>query len=240
MNTVVEVKNLTKEYNNNAGIHNLEFRVEQGEIFGILGHNGAGKTTTMECILGLKKEMEGQVKILGMDPIADRKKLFEQVGVQLQASNFQDHIRVNELCEELSALYQHPLDYRILLQEFSLEKFCKQPVESLSGGERQKLSILLALLVNPKLIVLDELTTGLDTLARRKVWKTLLDLKEKGLTILLTSHYMDEVERLCDRVLILKEGREVASGTVKEMIQKSPYQSLEDAYLWYMGEEAAV
>ncbi len=177
--------------------------------------------------------------ILGMNPALQRKKLFERVGVQLQQSCYQGGIKVGELCEETSALYKNPEDYKKLLEEFKLSKFEKKQVSSLSGGEKQKLSVLLALVPNPEVIFLDELTTGLDTVARREVWKQLNCLKEKQTTIFLTSHYMDEVEALCDRVCIIKNGKEVVSGSVEEVVKKSPYERLEEAYLWYMGEEAA-
>lgn len=235
MSQAVEVKDVTKKYGSKTAVSHLNLSVKQGEVFGLLGHNGAGKSTTIDCILGLKKLDGGEVKILGMDPKKDRKRLFEQVGVQLQSSAFQLNIRVKEVCEEMSCLYQNPLDYKVLLRQFGLEAMENQMVDKLSGGERQKLSVLLALIPQPKVIFLDELTTGLDTVARREVWKVLKQLKEKGTTIFLTSHYMDEVESLCDRILILKSGEALVSGTVKEVISSSPYENLENTYLWYMG-----
>jgi ABC-2 type transport system ATP-binding protein len=237
MENVISVKHLKKSYKNKIAVDNLSFRVKEGEFFGLLGHNGAGKSTTIDCILGLKPFEEGEVKILEMDPTKNRKKLFERVGVQLQQSSYQDKIKVWELCEEISALYKEVDDYKRLVKEFSLEDVKGQYVSTLSGGEKQKLAILLELLPKPKVIFLDELTTGLDTVARRGIWKQLLGLKEKGLTLLLTSHYMDEVEVLCDKICIIKNGKEVVSGTVEEVISSSPYKKLEEAYLWYMGEE---
>lgn len=233
----ISIRNLKKCYKEKVALDDLSISVKKGEIFGLLGHNGAGKSTTIDCVLGLKNFEEGCVSILGMNPVTHRKKLFEKVGVQLQQSCYQNAIRVGELCEEISALYKEPADYKKLLEEFKLIKFEKKQVSSLSGGERQKLSVLLALIPNPEVIFLDELTTGLDTVARREVWERLNCLKEKQVTIFLTSHYMDEVEALCDKVCIIKNGKEVVSGTVEEVIKRSPHRRLEEAYLWYMSEE---
>ncbi len=237
MNTIIAVNGLKKQYGNKVAVDGLSFQVKQGEVFGLLGHNGAGKSTTINCILGLKAFEEGSATVLGMKAAESRKELFERVGVQLQQACYQDRIKVEELCEETAALYKAPADYHELLEAFSLSEFKKQYVSTLSGGEKQKLSVLLALIPKPEVVFLDELTTGLDTAARREVWKKLRELKEKGVTILLTSHYMDEVEALCDRICIMQKGREIVSGTVKEVIEKSPYERLEEAYLWYMGEE---
>ena len=157
--------------------------------------------------------------------------------MQLQQSSYQDKLKVWELCEETSVLYNTPDNYNKLLTDFNLEKVRDSYISTLSGGEKQKLTVLLALLPKPKVIFLDELTTGLDTAARRTVWKHLKDLKEKGVTILLTSHYMDEIETLCDRICIIKNGKELITGTVNEVITSSPYSKLEETYLWYMGEE---
>lgn len=233
----IEVKNLCKSFKGKKAVDNLSFIVEKGEFFGLLGHNGAGKSTTIDCILGMKKKDGGECRILGMKADVSRKQLFEEVGVQLQHASYHDKIKVSELCMETSVLYKHPADYHNLLEQFGLADMANQYVATLSGGERQKLSILLALIPQPQIIFLDELTTGLDTVARREVWKQLLELKEQGVTVFLTSHYMDEVEVLCDKVCILKNGYIVASGTVEEIIEKSPFQRLEEAYLWYMGEE---
>ncbi len=234
---IIEVSHLKKKFGSKVAVDDLSFTVQKGEVFGLLGHNGAGKTTTINCILGLKRHDGGNAKILGMEATKSRRQLFEKVGVQLQQSCYQDKIKVEELCEETAVLYKEPADYHELLEQFSLSQFKEQYVSSLSGGEKQKLSILLALIPQPEVVFLDELTTGLDTSARREVWKQLLVLKKRGLTILLTSHYMDEVEALCDRICIIKEGREIASGKVEALVAKSPYERLEEAYLWYMGEE---
>ncbi|MBU3146686.1 ABC transporter ATP-binding protein [Clostridium sp. CF012] len=235
----INISHLKKCYKEKIAVDDLSICIKKGEVFGLLGHNGSGKSTTIDCILGLKKFGGGCVSVLGMNPVTQRKKMFEKVGVQLQESCYQGSIKVGELCEEMSVLYKNPADYKKLLEQFKLSKFEKQQVSSLSGGEKQKLSVLLALIPNPEVIFLDELTTGLDTAARREVWKQLNILKEKRTTIFLTSHYMDEVEALCDRVCIIKDGKEVVSGSVEEVVKGSPYDRLEEAYLWYMGEEVA-
>lgn len=164
---------------------------------------------------------QGKVTILGMNPQTDRKKLFQKVGVQFQEANYQNEIRVDELCEETSSLYRTQLDWKMLLDKFGIGAKVKNAVKELSGGERQRLFIVLALIPNPKLVFLDELTTGLDTKARRDVWRILEDLKKEGMTIFLTSHYMDEVEALCDEICILKKGETVYYGTVADAIRKS-------------------
>ncbi len=237
MNTCIEVKDLTKSYNGRTVVDKISFRVEKGEVFGLLGHNGAGKSTIIDLLLGLKKPDCGTGRIFGLDPAKNRKAVFKRVGVQLQSSNYQNNIRVDELCKEMSALYEKCEDYHKLLEYFSLEKFEKSQVNKLSGGERQRLSVALALINNPEIVFLDELTTGLDTAARRAVWGHLKELKSKGTTIFLTTHYMEEAASLCDRIFLIKDGRKVAEGAVKDVIKSSPYETLEEAYLWYMGEE---
>ncbi len=237
METTIKVQNLCKSYGNIPAIKDINISVNQGEVFGLLGANGAGKSTTIECILGTKIAEKGTVSILGMNPISDRKKLFENVGVQFQESNYQDKVTVSELCEVTQSLYKSAASYTNLIEQFGLRDKLKSLVSELSGGQRQKLFIVLALIPNPKVVFLDELTTGLDTKARREVWHCLSRLKEQGLTIFLTSHFMDEVEALCDRIAILKKGQIVFTGTVTEAIQNSPYKDFEDVYLWYAEEE---
>ncbi|MDN9572389.1 ABC transporter ATP-binding protein [Clostridioides difficile] len=237
METTIMVQNLFKSYGNIPAIQDINISVRQGEVFGLLGANGAGKSTTIECILGTKIADKGIVSILGMNPISDRKRLFENVGVQFQESNYQDKVTVSELCEVTQSLYKESTNYTSLIEQFGLTDKLKSPVSELSGGQRQKLFIVLALIPNPKVVFLDELTTGLDTKARREVWNCLTRLKEQGLTIFLTSHFMDEVEALCDRIAILKKGQIVFMGTVTEATQSSPYEKFEDVYLWYAEEE---
>ena len=240
MSKCIEVRNLTKSFKGRTVVKNLSFEVERQEVFGLLGHNGAGKSTTIETLLGLKKADSGNLAIFGKEPRKHRKEIFEKIGVQLQASNYQNNIRVDEICQEMSVLYQDPADYRELLKKFKLENLEKAQVNKLSGGERQKLSVVLALIPKPEIIFLDELTTGLDTAARREVWKQLKQLKQEGTTIVLTTHYMEEAESLCDRICLIKDGAKVVEGTVEEVVSKSPYDNLEEAYLWYMGEETTL
>ena len=236
MNVIV-VKNLTKKYGNYVAVDNLSFLVEKGEVFGLLGANGAGKSSTIECILGTRKMDSGEVSILGMNPIKERTKIFEKVGVQFQESKYQELVKVEELCEMTASVYKNPQSYENLLSDFGIEDKKKTFVKDLSGGERQRLFIVLALIPNPELVFLDELTTGLDARARRDVWNILLKLKKQGLSILLTSHYMDEIEALCDEILILKKGKTVFHGTVEEAKTESGKSQFEDAYLWYTDEE---
>ncbi len=239
MNEIISVKQLSKSYGGLTAVQGLDLSVTQGTVFGLLGANGAGKSTTIECMLGTRKFDAGTVSILGMNPLLQRKQLFENVGVQLQEANYQDKVMVAELCEVTQSLYRNAADYGELLKQFGIFDKAKSMVKELSGGQRQKLFIVLALIPQPKVVFLDELTTGLDAKARREVWKILSDLKEKGLTIFLTSHFMDEVEALCDWVCILKKGKAVFYGTVEEAIAGSPYDKFEDAYLWYSDEEAS-
>lgn len=237
MEKTIEVNNLCKSYDHIKAVENISISICRGEVFGLLGANGAGKTTTIECILGTKKQDNGTVSILGMNPQKERKKLFEDVGVQFQEANYQDKIKVAELCEVTASLYKVPLNYEALLKQFGLFGKLKNFVSELSGGQKQRLFIVLALIPNPKVVFLDELTTGLDAKARRDVWKSLSELKSKGITILLTSHFMDEVEVLCDKIMILKNGKNIFYGTVQGAIASSPYDKFEDAYLWYTDEE---
>ena len=259
MQEVIKVGQLTKSYTQRAprnacpaggsaassrikenllkAVGNVSFSVGRGRVFGLLGANGAGKSTTMECILGTKKADSGQISVLGMNPLTDRKKLFERGGVQFQETSYQEQITVGELCEVTASLYRNAADPWDLLKRFGIADKKKSLVKDLSGGQRQRLFIILALIPDPELVFLDELTTGLDAKARREVWKILSELKEKGLTILLTSHFMDEVEALCDQICILKGGKTVFYGTVSEAVKTSPYGKFEDAYLWYTDEE---
>ena len=233
----VSVRNLTKSFSGRRVVDDLSFDVQQGEVFALLGHNGAGKSTTIDLILGLKTPDGGSAKILGMDATKHRKQVFERVGVQLQNTRYQNSITVEEACIEYASLYAAPADYPQLLEQFGLGTLRKNFVSRLSGGERQKLSVVLALIGSPEIVFLDELTTGLDVAARREVWRTLKQLKEQGLTIFLTTHYMEEAEALCDRVCIIRSGEKAAEGTVREVIAASGQKDLEDAYLFFMGEE---
>lgn len=239
METIIVVENLSKSYDQLQAVDNLNISIGRGEVYGLLGANGAGKSTAIECILGTKQADKGKISILSMNTKHDRKKLFEKIGVQFQETNYQDKITVKELCEVTSSLYRTTADYLKLLDQFGLSDKLKSQVNELSGGQRQRLFIVQALIPNPEVVFLDELTTGLDARARRDVWKCLKDMKAKGLTILMNSHFMDEVEVLCDRINILKSGRSVFCGTVQEAIENSPCNKFEDAYLWYTDEEAS-
>ncbi len=237
MESIIQVEGLSKSYHGVNAVENLCISIRSGEVFGLLGANGAGKTTSIECILGVRKPDQGAISVMGMNPSSDRKKLFEKVGVQFQESSFQENIKVVELCEVTQALYKNPGNYDLLLRQFDLSDKKKAAVSELSGGQKQRLFVVLALLPNPEVVFLDELTTGLDSRARRNVWKCISDLKQKGLTILMTSHYMDEVQTLCDRICILKKGKTVFRGTIKEAVATSPFDQFEDAYLWLTDEE---
>lgn len=237
MEEVIKVNSLSKSYGNLKAVDDFTFSVKRASVFGLLGANGAGKSTTIECILGTKRADSGDVSVLGMNPIINRKKLFEQVGVQFQESHFQENIKVCELCEITASLYKNPTDFKKLLKKFGIEDKTNTLVKELSGGEKQRLFIVLALIPNPQVVLLDELTTGLDARARRDVWQILAKLKADGLTILLTSHFMDEVETLCDEICILKKGRPVFYGTVREAMNQSSHDKFEDAYLWFTDEE---
>ena len=233
----VRVRKLTKSFSGRRVVDDLSFDVQKGEVFALMGHNGAGKSTTIDLILGLKAPDGGSATILGMDAAKHRKQVFERVGVQLQNTRYQPNITVEEACIEYASLYAVPADYPKLLDRFGLGTFRKSFVSRLSGGERQRLSVVLALIGSPELVFLDELTTGLDVVARREVWRTLKQLKEQGLTVFLTTHYMEEAEALCDRVCIIRSGKKIAEGTINEVIAASGQKNLEDAYLFFMGEE---
>lgn len=233
----IRVRNLTKSFGGRRVVDGLSFDVEKGQVFALLGHNGAGKSTTIDLILGLKTPESGTAKLLGMDAVRNRKQVFERVGVQLQHTQYQSAITVEEACIEYASLYAAPADFRQLLESFGLNELRKSFVSRLSGGERQKLSVVLALIGNPEIVFLDELITGLDVVARREVWRTLKHLKEQGLTIFLTTHYIEEAEALCDRVCIIKSGKKVAEGSIDEVVVAAGQNNLEEAYLFYMGEE---
>ena len=237
MKKIIIINNLCKSYGSKKAVINFSAQINKGQCFGLLGSNGAGKSTTIECILGTKKADSGSVSILGLDPHKDRKLLFEKVSVQFQESHYQNKIKVYELCEQTECLYNDTENYNTLLSEFGLEDKKNSFVSELSGGERQKLFVLLTLIPKPKVVFMDELTTGLDIKSRREIWEYLKKLKQKGLTIFLTSHYMDEVETLCDEICILKYGETVFKGTVEDAMKESNHNNLEDTYLWFTAEE---
>lgn len=237
MQTVINVKQLSKSYGNLLAVDKISLSVKRGTVYGLLGANGAGKSTTIECILGTKYADSGTVSVLGYNPIKDRHRLFQNVGVQFQKGDYQPEIKVSELCEETACLYKAPADWKKLCEQFGIGDKIGKAVKELSGGERQRLFIVLALIPDPELVFLDELTTGLDAKARRDVWKILSELKSGGLTIFLTSHFMDEVEALCDEICILRNGKTVFFGTVEQAKKTSKCENFEDAYLMLSGEE---
>lgn len=238
MEEVVKVETVAKAYGTLPAVDHVSLSVKRGTAFGLLGANGAGKSTAIECILGTKQMDSGTVSILSLDPGKDRRRLFQQVGVQFQECGYQPEIKVSELCEETACLYRNPADWNGLCEQFGIGNKMQSAVKSLSGGERQRLFIVLALIPKPQVVFLDELTTGLDAGAQRGVWKILKELKDGGLTIFLTSHFMDEVEALCDEICILKRGRAVFYGTVAQAKEKSGCENFEDAYLKLSGGEA--
>ena len=237
MQTAIKVEQLSKSYDNLLAVDKISLSVKRGTVYGLLGTNGAGKSTPIECILGTKNADSGTVSVLGCNPKKDRRRLFQTVGVQFQKGDYQPEIKVSELCEETACLYEAPADWKKLCEQFGIGGKIDSAVKNLSGGERQRLFIVLALIPNPELVFLDELTTGLDAKARRDVWKILSELKSKGLTIFLTSHFMDEVENLCDEICILKKGKAVFYGTIEQAKQSSGCEKFEDAYLVLSGEE---
>ena len=222
---------IVKVYKDRMVVKGVDIHVKSGEIVGLLGPNGAGKSTTIECMLGTKQAESGTIRLLGQDPKKCRRTLFQRVGVQFQEGDYQKEIKVSELCEETASLYRSPADWRNLCEQFGIGDKANTPVKGLSGGERQRLFIVLALIPQPELVFLDELTTGLDAKARHSVWKTLGHLKRQGLTIFLTSHFMDEVEALCDEIYILKKGIAVFRGTVAQAKARCGCERFEDAYL---------
>jgi ABC-2 type transport system ATP-binding protein len=213
MQAAIEVEHLHKRYADTVAVHDVSFRVERGEIFGIVGPNGAGKTTTVECVEGLRSADGGQISVLGLDPGRDRAELRERLGVQLQSADLPDKLRVGEALRLYSSFYSRPADWGDLLAVLGLTQKEKTPFAKLSGGQRQRLSIALALVGQPEVVVLDELTTGLDPQARRDTWALVEGVRAQGATVVLVTHFMEEAERLCDRVAVLDAGRIVALDT---------------------------
>ena len=213
MPAVIEVQNLHKRYGETVAVDDVSFTVEEGEIFGILGPNGAGKTTTVECVEGLRTPDGGGISVLGLDPRQDRAELTQRLGVQLQDSELPERLRVAEALQLYSSFYAEPADWRALMGTLGLAGKSSTRFGKLSGGQKQRLSIALALLGSPRVAVLDELTTGLDPQARRDTWALIEDVRSRGVTILLVTHFMEEAERLCDRLALIDAGRVVAVDT---------------------------
>jgi ABC-2 type transport system ATP-binding protein len=218
--SIIEVKDLVKRYGGRAVVDGVSLSVEEGEIFAILGPNGAGKTTTVEIIEGLRTPDSGTVSVMGLDPQRDRAKLRLGLGAQLQASRMPDKLKVREALDLYSSFYPAPADAERLLEQLGLTSQRETTFEKLSGGQQQRLSIALALIGNPRVAVLDELTTGLDPQARRATWDLIEQIRETGVTILLVTHFMDEAQRLADRLAILNAGRVVALDTPSGLVAR--------------------
>lgn len=214
----VEVERLRKTYGDKVAVEDVSFRVEPGEVFGILGPNGAGKTTTVEAVSGLRVGDAGRVRVHGVDPWTDRDETTRIVGVQLQESRLQPRITVREALEMWAAFYDDPLPWSEPAERLGLADHLDQRFGTLSGGQQQRLSIALALVGRPRVAILDELSTGLDPRARREVWSLVRDLRDRGTTVLLVTHGMEEAEELCDRVAIIDAGSVRAIGTPAELI----------------------
>jgi ABC-2 type transport system ATP-binding protein len=219
MDTIVKVEGLRKVYGATVAVDEISFEVKEGEIFGMVGPNGAGKTTTIECLEGLRKPDRGTVRVLGVDPQRDGQTLRLCTGMQLQQSNLPDRMKVWEALDLYSSFYPKAADWKELLTQLGLEEKRNAPFSKLSGGQKQRLFIALALLPDPQLVFLDELTTGLDPQARHAIWGLVRDVRAKGKTVLLTTHFMEEAERLCDRVAILDHGKIVALDTPAALIR---------------------
>jgi ABC-2 type transport system ATP-binding protein len=217
----ISVRGLKKSYGDVHAVKGIDFEIQPGEVFGLLGPNGAGKTTTVEILEGLRPRTEGQVRVLGFDPDKQRQKLKDRIGVCLQATNLPAKIRVHEAMEVFASFYSRHLDLAKLLRRLQLEEKRNAFYETLSGGQKQRLALALALLNDPQLVFLDEPTTGLDPQVRVEIHSLLEELKREQRTILLTTHYIEEAERLCDRVAIVDEGRIIALDTPARLQQQS-------------------
>ncbi len=218
MDNIVQVEGLRKTYGATVAVEEVSFEVHAGEIFGMVGPNGAGKTTTIECLEGLRKPDQGTIRVLGVDPQRDSHILRERTGIQLQQSNLPDRMKVWEALDLYSSFYPKAANWKELLVQLGLEEKRNTPFAKLSGGQKQRLFIALALLPDPQLVFLDELTTGLDPQARHAIWDLVRDVRSKGKTVFLTTHFMEEAERLCDRVAVLDHGRIVALDTPTALI----------------------
>ncbi|MDQ2623692.1 MAG: ABC transporter ATP-binding protein, partial [Actinomycetota bacterium] len=211
--TVISVTGLRKSYDQKIAVRDVSFEVRRGEIFGILGPNGAGKTTSVECLTGLRRADGGVIRVLGLDPAHDGANLRERVGVQLQEGELHPKILVREALELFASFYASPADGIALARRLGLGEKLDAQYRHLSGGQKQRLSVALALIGNPEIAVLDELTTGLDPQARREVWDLIESIRDSGVTIVLVTHFMDEAERLCDRIALIADGTVIATDT---------------------------
>ncbi len=221
MENIIEVKNLVKKYGDFTAVDGISFEVRKGETFGILGPNGAGKTTTLEMIEGLKEMTSGSVILDGTDVLKDPRLVKSKIGVQLQSSSFFEGLNLVELIETFASLYGRDVDAMKLLEQVQLTEKAKNQVKELSGGQKQRLSIAVALVNDPKVLFLDEPTTGLDPQARHNLWELVRQIKALGKTIVLTTHYMEEAEILCDRIAVMDHAKIVALDTTSELLKKS-------------------
>ncbi|MEU5597913.1 ABC transporter ATP-binding protein [Streptomyces sp. NPDC020298] len=221
MPSVIEVSDLRKSYGGRPVVDGVSFTVEEGEIFGILGPNGAGKTTTVECVEGLRVPDGGRVRVTGLDPVADHARVSRLLGAQLQQSELQPKLTVREALELYASFYPGPLDWAPLAERLGLASKLGTRFAKLSGGQKQRLFIALALIGDPRIVVLDELTTGLDPRARRDTWQLIEDVRAGGVTVLLVTHFMEEAQRLCDRIAVIDKGRVSALDTPAGLIRRS-------------------
>ena len=217
---VIVVEHIFKRYGNIVAVNDVSFTIDAGEIFGMVGPNGAGKTTTIEIIEGLRRPDKGMVRVLGLDPQRDGYALRQRIGVQLQSTALYDKIRVREALKLFASFYPRRVDIDELLDVLALQDKANSYFHTLSGGQKQRVALALALIGDPEVLFLDELTTGLDPQSRRAMWDLIREIASRGKTIMLTTHYMDEVEHLCDRVAIIDHGRIIALDTPPNLIAR--------------------
>jgi len=220
---VLEVKNLEKKYGKFIAVDKINFSVEEGEVFGLLGENGAGKTTTLEMTEGLRKPTSGEIKVLGFDIKNDLNNIKEKIGVQLQSSAYYSHLKLTEILELFGSFYEKSVNVDDLLRLVDLYDKKDSYVGKLSGGQKQRFSIIASLINDPELVFLDEPTTGLDPVARRNLWEIIVKIKKQNKSIILTTHYMEEAERLCDRIAIMDNGKILKIGPVNKLIKDVHY-----------------
>jgi len=231
MSKVIEVKNLTKQYKNFAAVDNITFSVNKGEIFGLLGENGAGKTTTLEMIEGLRKKTSGEIKVFGKNQSSDLRIIKEKIGVQLQSSAYFEYLTLVEILTLFGSFYKKSSDPAKLLKMVELESKANNYIKQLSGGQKQRFSIIASLVNDPDIVFLDEPTTGLDPVSRRRLWKIISKIKESGKTVVLTTHYLEEAEILCDRIGIMVDGKLVALDNTYKLVERAKHPYKVDFYL---------
>src|SRR5947207_4640103 len=225
--SIIHVEGIQKTYRRTVAVEDVSFDVQAGQIFGLIGPNGAGKTTTLECVEGLRAPDRGAVRVLGLDPQRDLRALQERIGVQLQEAQLQKRITLREAVDFWASLYRKPVNGDRLIERLGLSDKRNAWFMTLSGGQKQRLFIAVALINDPELVFLDELTTGLDPQARRAIWDLVRGIRGRGKTVFLTTHLMEEAERLCDRVAIIDRGRIIDIGTPEELIRRhAPEQTV--------------